>query len=844
MDRALLQQIWPIFSGEAREHLEAIGEGILALEDEPAAAGVLDRIRRTAHSLKGSAGSLGLGDVERLAHAIEGALAGYDPAEGLSRAAAQAALDAVEAMEEAIATGDGGGEPVVTALPAHLAALGAPAGAAGSRRPATSSGPAAPVGRDAAAEPGGVGSRPASLDGEGAPELPHEPGGPLALLDTLEHAVELLCSPVEPAGRATAAAEAVAAARRLAGQAGDRSADVERVAEAFGRIAQGGPEGARAAASLAGDLVALREAFERPAPAASAPAPAPAAPADKSIRVLASTLDSLGRQLELLAMSEARHARRAKELREAEGGLRDVVRALEGAARITDGEARTTVSAAVQRLRGLGGELVRLARDGAREADGQRLVSAVLREDLRALRMVPAGLALEPLRRTIRDVAGRLGKEVDLQLLGGDVKLDRRVVDELRDPLLHLVRNAADHGLEEADARRAAGKPARGRITVRVEPRGARVGLVVEDDGAGLDLAAVRGAAVRKGVLDAAAAERLSDAEAARLVFHPGLSTARAVTAISGRGVGLDVVQESLARLQGTVDVSFVPGQGTRFDLEVPLSVTASAAILFRVGRDLAALPADSVERVLLLTEGDVGTVAGRATVAVAGVQLAYATLSALLGAQAPPKPARLRPALVLVSGAHRVVVAVEEVLGQQELVISALGARAGKVAHLGGAAMLDDGRVVGVLNAPELVRRALPAAAGRASAAPERTRIVVADDALTTRFAMKAILEIAGFTVLPAADGEEAFQLLQASGARLLVSDVQMPRLDGLGLTRRVKGDPRLRATPVILVTSLDAPEDRAAGLEAGADGYLVKREVERGKLLELVRQLLPARA
>jgi two-component system chemotaxis sensor kinase CheA len=186
---------------------------------------------------------------------------------------------------------------------------------------------------------------------------------------------------------------------------------------------------------------------------------------------------------------------------------------------------------------------------------------------------------------------------------------------------------------------------------------------------------------------------------------------------------------------------------------------------------------------------------------------------------------------------------AVDSVLGEQELVVAALGRRASRVAHLAGASVLDDGRVVGVLNPAEILRRARPAEPEREKGAA-KPRIVVADDSLTTRSAMKAVLEIAGFTVLPAADGEEALSLLRQVRCQLVVSDIQMPRLDGLGLTRRMKADPELAGIPVILVTSLGSADDRLAGLQAGADGYLVKREVERGKLLELVRQLLPGPA
>jgi two-component system chemotaxis sensor kinase CheA len=196
--------------------------------------------------------------------------------------------------------------------------------------------------------------------------------------------------------------------------------------------------------------------------------------------------------------------------------------------------------------------------------------------------------------------------------------------------------------------------------------------------------------------------------------------------------------------------------------------------------------------------------------------------------------------ALVLTHGGARVAVGVDGLVGQQELAISSLGVRVAQVEHLAGVAVLDDGRVVGVLSAAELVRRAQPGM-GAARSSDGGRRVLVADDSLTTRSAMKALLEMAGYAVVPAADGEEALKLLRESAADLVVSDVQMPGLDGFGLARAMKADPRLCRTPVVLVTSLEGPEDRAAGLAAGADGYLVKRDVERGKLLDLVRQLLP---
>ena len=841
MERELLLQIWPIFSAEAREHLSTISSGFLELERDPAQGGVLDGIKRTAHSLKGSAASLGIVDVERLAHAIEGSLAGFDASAGISADMVQAALDAVEAIEEALTAADAGAEPRVGALPALLAALGAGGGPERASAPPRRAAPRAGqegAGARAASDPGPAPRVPAAALAEGAP------GG----LEALEDRLARLCAPIEADARRALALEAAAVAEALAAEVPAAAREpARRIAAAFPRLGEEGNAAARVAAALAGDLVDLRQALDRSRRPASQPAPASAAAraGDKSIRVLASTLDSLARQLELLALAESRHQRRARDVAGSEAATREVLRGLERAAqaaRLAGAEpVRADIEGAVQRMRGVASDLRRVSQDGQRDAEQQRLAGAVLREDLRALRMVPAALVMEPLHRAVHDVAGRLGKEVELELVGGDVRLDRRIVDALRDPLLHLVRNAVDHGVEPPDVRRAAGKPPGGRVRVRVEPRGSRVGMVVEDDGAGLDLDALRASAVRKGVVGEEVAARMSDADAARLIFTPGLSTAQRVSEISGRGVGLDVVQETVTRLQGAVDVRFTRGLGTQIDLELPLTLAATNALLFRIGRDLAVLPGDALERVLLLSSDDVGTVAGRAMVRVDGEQLPYTPLAQLLG-MGPGEPRRRQqPALVLALGAQRVVVAVDEVIGQQDVVITSLGGRVAGVSHLAGASVLDDGRVVGVLAAAEVLRRALPGFASERTVA--RPRIVVADDALTTRAAMKALLEIAGYSVLPAADGEEAFALVRDQGCQLVVTDVQMPRLDGFGLARRLKSDPRWRSIPVVLVTSLEAPEDRAAGLEAGADGYLVKREVERGKLLELVRQLLPGR-
>lgn len=846
MDPQLLRSIWPVFSAETREQIQAIGSKVLGLEGpaqgrEP---DLLPSLKRLVHSLKGSAASLGLDDIEQVVHAIEDGLATFNQEERLPRDTVEAMLRGLSAIEGAMARGDAGQSPVVEGLSSLLAALGHESAEA---VPQTAASGAAAQG--------------------------------LEVLDLLEAGLSALCSPDVP-DRAAVVRTAVERARTLKASAESAGAQtVATLAEAaalgFTRMEPGGDSAGLAASDVAGTLVELRTALEAaggagavaravhslrvspsPAPVEGAAAQGPTGavattesrgPADQTVRVSVKTLESIALQVELLLAGRAQQTRRGAAHRVLMDGMREVLMHLERAssqlAMAGGGPALEPLRAGVTQMRGLQKQLLELTKESHRDGEQLTLVAQVARDDLRDLRMVPASQVLEPLRRTVRETSARLDKQVTLELSGGEVRLDRRILDALKDPLLHLVRNAIDHGLESTEERRAAGKPEAGRLTVRVEPRGSRIAVVVEDDGSGLSPSRVRATAVRRGLLPADEAEKLSDAQAARLIFQPGFSTREQVTATSGRGVGLDVVQATAQRLQGSVDVAFTAGRGTRFTVDLPLTLAAALGLLVRTGTTVSAIPSDSVNRILRLNPDDVGTVAGRVVARLDGEQLTFLPLAEAIGLPRLPlalDSGKVQAAALLTVGEDKVLYAIDEVVGQQEIVVRSLGRHLKGVRHLAGAAVLDDGRVVPVLNAAELVRAARPEtrSVARETARP---RILVCDDALTTRFAMKSLLEIAGYPVVTAADGEEAWGILERTPCQLVVSDWQMPRLDGVGLARRIKSHPQLHRTPIILVTSLDSPEDRAAGLEAGADGYLVKREVERGRLLELVRQLLP---
>ncbi|MFL5271402.1 MAG: response regulator, partial [Anaeromyxobacteraceae bacterium] len=462
-----------------------------------------------------------------------------------------------------------------------------------------------------------------------------------------------------------------------------------------------------------------------------------------------------------------------------------------------------------------------------------------LASEVRGLRLTPWGDATAGLERTARDVAAALGKEVDVAVEGEGLELDRSVVDALREPLAQLVRNAVDHGVESPEERSAAGKPARGLVRIGARVDGERVTVHVADDGRGLDPDALRAEARRRGLEPPADRRR-----ALELVFVPGLSTARAVTEVSGRGVGLDVVASAVRAVRGAVRVASEPGRGTAFTVEVPTTLYGLRALLARDGGQVFAVPALDVERVVRVAPDRVRTIGGR-PVLLAGAAVPLAPLAHALGlARGEWTPQERRVALVVASGDDRAAFAVEEVLAERELSLEPLPGRLQGLPLASAVASLPGGELAVVLASRELVESARggpvhATAAPRAAAAPAR-RVLLADDAATTRALTRSILEASGYEVLVAADGEQAWGLLQQQGADVVLSDVEMPRMNGFDLTRAIRQSPRFEKLPVVLLTALEDEADRRRGAEAGADAYLVKSAFDQRVLLETLGDLL----
>lgn len=497
------------------------------------------------------------------------------------------------------------------------------------------------------------------------------------------------------------------------------------------------------------------------------------------------------------------------------------------------------------RLRRLLRELDQLA--GRLAADRLALEQAALplEEDAHRLRMIPFSEACEGLDRMVRDLAVEGHKDAALVLEGGDVELDRAILEGLRDPLRHLVRNALDHGIEPPAARRSAGKPEEGRITISAALHGGGVEVAVEDDGRGIDLAAVREHARKKKL------EQPEDEyELARLIFTSGFTTARIITGVSGRGIGLDVVRSRAEALHGSVTFSFEPGRGCRFVLGLPLTLTTLRALFVEAGGQIFALPAVNVSRLARVSLTEIDSVEGNDVLKLGGAPVPIIGLAGLLGGrEAPARPADWKvPVVVLVSGPNRMAFGLDELLSEQEVVVKSLGPRL-LVRSAAGATILPSGRVALILSVSNLIERARSQKAGtpalrKAFASgrkPEqRRRLLVAEDSVTTRTLVKTILEGEGFEVAAAADGLEAWHLLQDRGADLVVSDIDMPRMDGFTLAEAIRGSKRLRDVPIVLVTALESDKDKERGMKVGADAYLLKSAFDQRVLLETIRQLL----
>jgi two-component system sensor histidine kinase and response regulator WspE len=465
-----------------------------------------------------------------------------------------------------------------------------------------------------------------------------------------------------------------------------------------------------------------------------------------------------------------------------------------------------------------------------------------------AVRMRPFADGVTGFPRMVRDVARSLGKDVVLQILGEDTQVDRDVLEKLEAPLGHLLRNAVDHGIESPEVRLAAGKPASGTITLEARHQAGVLLVAVYDDGRGADPEALRAAVVRKKLVAAETAPRLSDSELLEFLFLPGFTMKETVTEISGRGVGLDVVQSMVKAVRGTVRVASNPGRGMRFQLQLPLTLSVVRALLVQVAGEPYAIPLGFITRTLRLPQAEIASTEGRQHFAFDGRRVGLVTAHQVLGKPGTPSGSLL-PVVVLGEADRRYGVVVDSFVGERELVVQPLDPRLGKVKDIAAGSLMEDGAPVLIIDVEDLVRSVEKAAASGTLGAVRTTaaetvagnkRVLVVDDSLTVRELERKLLESRGYAVEIAVDGMDGWNAVRTGAFDLVISDVDMPRLDGIELTKLIKQDPKLRGLPVMIVSYKDREEDRRRGLDAGADYYLTKGSFHDDTMLNAVRDLI----
>lgn len=501
-----------------------------------------------------------------------------------------------------------------------------------------------------------------------------------------------------------------------------------------------------------------------------------------------------------------------------------------------------------QQLRTLGSQMRAARRRQQRTGWTLRQLGAEVQQEVRDARMVPAESVYAGFRKMVRDIARAAGKQVEAPVSGLEVEADRMVLQGLKDPVMHLLRNAVAHGVELPAHRSLAGKPEKAEVGLSFAVTDGRLVVHVEDDGRGIDFDAVRAKAVEAGLFNVQEAADLPRQTLLDLIFDPGFSTRPAVDGLSGRGMGLSVVREAVTMMNGTIEVLPRQPAGTRFRISVPLSVSTQRLFLVGCQGHSYALPTEGIDRLYRVPAEAVTTVEGKSVVYLGGEQLPLLSLAHLLalGETSVKVSRNVVPLLVLKNGDRRVGVAVDEFLSIREALVKDIGVPAAMGTMVAGGILLEDGAVALVLNPFEIVETFRKSGSIRVLTTVEKPAerrvpvILVVDDSLTTRTLEKSILEAHGYTVRLAVDGIEALTKLRAEHVDLVISDIQMPRLDGFGLLQAIKGDQALKKVPIVLVTSLEAREDRERGLALGADAYVVKRKFDQKELLETIGQIL----
>lgn len=497
-------------------------------------------------------------------------------------------------------------------------------------------------------------------------------------------------------------------------------------------------------------------------------------------------------------------------------------------------------------------EILQFSRQLKEDFQVQHLQMYELYDVATTIRMLPVSMLFEPVSQQVRELAASLNKQVDCRILGGEVEIDRQLIDRLSEPLTHLLRNAVDHGLCEAPERLAAGKSARGTITLTTQQDGRGILLRVEDDGRGLDYPAIRAKAVARGLVSADVVDQLSELECNELIFHPGFSTSKIVTELSGRGVGLDIVRKTIVTdLQGTLQVHSRPGQGTTFIIRLPISLAMMRILQFEQQNHLFGLAAQYVVEVVKCSREEIRDIADRPAIILHNEFIPVISAAEILrindrhGSQTPTPVATSLLLIIIQNQFGKMAMLVDNLLDERNMMIKPLPKHMQHQALVSGMVLTADNQLVSVLQVPVLMEMAQKQGQPRTAAHKPEVRqnswhVLIVDDSLNTREIEKNVLEAHGYQVTLAEDGFSGLQKARLTQFDAVLTDVEMPVMDGFSLTKALRAEENYQHIPIIIVTSRAKEEDRRRGIQVGADAYIAKGDFEQDSLIETLKMLL----
>jgi len=810
------------FRRESTERLEHLDSLLVSLEKEPDDVAVFSDVAGEIHTLKGSAKMLGVPHMAELAHAVEDVLAALSERRLTAAPAVFTAfLEAMDIMRDLVAAFSDRQQPEVDCDPIQhkLQQLAAtPKRSSGGEPPAEE----APAEKAPAERAGGQAEPPAAEEAPKAPAVAVSTPGPAPARVAPEQD-----PPSRRPVRAEPAVTKIRAPSRPAASAPDVAVTASGTATRAGTRATG---------------QSLRRA--------------------DTIRTEITKLDTI---MNLVGESAIRHIksegylRQAGEfVREIEGALqlvqamRDEIVAAPEVEGTTCGEqVATLTSELASRLKDLRTALRGFRVQFDTDSLENKLLLDALQQEVAEIRMLPVSAIFARFPRAARDLASEHGKLVDIEIRGGDTRLDQKVLENIEAPLVHLVRNAVDHGIESPALRRKRGKPERGTIRLTALREGGHIAITVEDDGGGLDPAKLKETAVRAGILNEAEAQGLSDREAPYLICVKGFSTAPTVTELSGRGVGMDVVKRVIEECKGELLIDSTLGQGTSFKIALPLTLAVTQALMVEVGGQNYCIPTLSIEMVRLVAPEEIQLVADRPVIKVGRRSVPLVPLASVLRVNGSDDQdfRSITPVVFLAHARQRIAFAVDRLLAEQQIVIKSFGKLLRNVANVAGATILGTGEVAIILHTPDLVRFGLADAGktvpmalpGRPGSAPEGERtILVVEDAMSTREMERDILESAGLSVDTAVNGLDGLEKSRRKRYGLFFVDVQMPVMSGFELVEALRSTAEYARTPIVFITSLASEADRRRGLELGADAYLLKSEFSPDLLLDVVERFM----